>query len=167
MTTAPHPRTDLPHWAQSVDDYTHQSTRRGTRIPGSIGSIVVNALLLYAANHLLEWQVPWITPVWSDVLWTVDLTLEVSIAANVLFLLIDTRWFRNLAGAISSAVAVMSTWWVYTIFPFDLGSAGANDVARLALLAVLVATGIAALVMTIVAVAQFVRAVAIGYPEED
>jgi hypothetical protein len=163
MTSAPQPCTDLPDWAQSVDDYTSppgrgRADRLAARVSGSIGSIVTNALLLYAANHLLDWQFPWITPAWSDVLWAVDLTLEVSIVANVLFLMVDARWFRNLVGAISCAVAVMATWWLFIIFPFDFGSASVNNVVELALVAVLVVTGIAAMVMVISAVAHFVHA---------
>jgi hypothetical protein len=124
---------------------------------GYLGSIVVNALLLYAAHHLLDWQVGWITPTWSAVLWAVDLTLEISMAANALFLFIGSAWLRHGVGAISCAVAAVATGWVYSIFPFDFGSAVANDVARFSLLALTFGTAIAALVMVVLAMLGFVK----------
>ncbi len=70
-----------------------------------------NAVLLYAAQHVLEWQIGWITPTWSNVLWAVDLTLEVSIVVNALYLIVDARWFRNLAEAVSCGIAAAANWW--------------------------------------------------------
>lgn len=119
-----------------------------------MGSIVVNAILLYIAQHVLDWQIGWITPAWSDVLWAVDLTLEASIVINVLYLIIDARWFRNLGGAVSCGFAVLSTWWVYVIYPFEFGSASANDLARFALVLLIVATTIGMLVSAIVGMSQ-------------
>lgn len=133
-------------------------SRRAARASSSAGSIVINALLLYAAHHLLEWQVGWITPAWSDVLWAVDLTLEVSIVASALFLVISADWFRNLAGSISCATAVLATWWLYVIFPFDFGSSATNDLARLILTLVLIATVIATFVTALVAIVELLRA---------
>ena len=102
--------------------------RRTARVSGFVGSIVVNAIVLYVAHHVLEWQIGWITPAWSDVLWAVDLTLWVSIVTNALFLAIDAAWFRNLAGAIGCTFAVLATWWLYVVFPFDFDAAATNDV---------------------------------------
>ena len=73
--------------------------RDRTRTSGLIASIVVNGLLLYAAHHVLDWQIGWITARWSDVLWAVDLTLETSIVVNALYLMVNARWFRSLGGA--------------------------------------------------------------------
>jgi hypothetical protein len=47
-----------------------------SRTSGATGSSVVNNMLRYAAHHVLDWQVPWITLAWTDALWAVDLTLE-------------------------------------------------------------------------------------------
>lgn len=119
---------------------------------------MINALLLYVAQHLLEWQVGWITPAWLDVLWAVNLTLEVSIVASALFLLISADWFRNLAGSISCATAVLAAWWMYVVFPFDFGSPGTNDLARLVLILVLIATVIATFVTALLAIVELLRA---------
>jgi hypothetical protein len=131
--------------------------RRTARASGFVGSIVVNAILLYVAHHVLDWQIGWITPAWSDVLWAVDLTLWASILTNALFLAIDAAWFRNLAGAIGCTFAVLATWWLYVVFPFDFDAAAINDVVRLALGALVLATALATVVMAILAVVEVVR----------
>lgn len=133
------------------------NARPAPRTSGSIGSILINAILLYAAHHVLEWQISWITPAWSDVLWAIDLTLEVSIAVNVLFLLFGARSFRNLAGAVSCAVAVLATWWLYVVFPFDFGSAATNDVARVLLIVGVGAMIVATLASALVGVVELAR----------
>src|SRR5207248_571127 len=131
--------------------------QRTMRTSGFVGSIVVNAIVLYAAHHVLEWQVDWITPAWSDVLWAVDLTLWASIIGNVLFMTIDAAWFRNLAGAIGCAFAVIAAWWLYVVFPFDFAASATNDVVRLGLAAVVLATALATIVMAILALVELVR----------
>ena len=55
---------------------------RETGQSGFLGSVVVNLALIYVAHHLLEWQIGWVTPAWSDVLWAVDLTLEDTVAGG-------------------------------------------------------------------------------------
>jgi hypothetical protein len=156
MSSTPRTRTDLPKWAQQVDNDA-RADRMRDRGSGYLGSIVVDALLLYAAHHLLDWQVGWITPTWSAVLWAVDVTLEISMVANVLLLFIGSGWLRRVVGAISCAIAAVATGWVYAIFPFDFGSAVANDVARFGLLGLTFGTAIAALVMVVLAMLEFLK----------
>src|SRR5260370_40120123 len=110
------------------------ATPRTSRGSGYLGSIVINALLLYAVGHLGEWQMGWITPAWSDVVWALSLSLEVSIAANALFLVYDREWFRYPLLAACSLVALQAAYVLYAVFPFGFGIAW-NDIARLGLLA--------------------------------
>jgi hypothetical protein len=130
---------------------------RGSRVSGYIGAIVVNGILLYAANHLLEWQVPWITAAWSDVLWAINLTLQVSIMLNALYIAFDVGWFRHLGEAVNAAVALLATWWIYLVFPFDFGSAEAEGLTRLILIVVAVVTAIGMLVSAVAGVVDLVR----------
>jgi hypothetical protein len=161
MNPTPHISTEAPQWSRATYDADVRrpgETSRAARSGGFVGSIVVNAIVLYIAHHVLEWQIGWITPAWSDVLWAVDLTLWASIVANALYLAFDAVWFRNLAGAVSCGLAVLATWWVYVVFPFDFGVTATNDLVRLALAALLLATAIATVVLFILAVVEVVRA---------
>ena len=132
-------------------------TRRGAN--GYVGSIVVNALLLYGVGRLVEWQIGWITPAWSEVVWALSLSLEVSIAANALFLVYDHDWFRYPVLAVCTLAAFQAVYVLYTVFPFDFGIAW-NDIARLALLALILAVGIGTIVTAVLAVLHLLRAAA-------
>ena len=133
--------------------------RRPVRSNGYVGSIVVNALLLYAVGHLGDWQIGWITSAWSDVVWALNLSLEVSLVANALFFLYDHDWFRYPVLAVCSLFALQAVYVLYAVFPFDFGFAW-NDIARLALLALILAIGIGALVTAVLAVLHLARAAA-------
>ena len=132
---------------------------RMVRSNGYVGSIVVTAVLLYGVGHLVEWQIGWITPAWSDVVWALNLSLEVSLAANALFFLYDHDWFRYPVLAVCSLFALQAVYVLYAVFPFDFGFAW-NDIARLALLALVLAIGIGVIVTAVLAVLHLARAAA-------
>jgi hypothetical protein len=129
----------------------------GARSGSYVLAIVINALLLYVVHHLVAWGVSFITPAWNDVLWAVDLSLQATIFANVLFLIYDARWFHSLVQVVPAGVAVLALWWIYQIFPFDLGSAGMNDLGRLGLIALMLAAAIGTLATAVVGIVDLVR----------
>lgn len=118
----------------------------GARRFGYIISIAVNLVLLYLANGVPNWDVPLITNDWPDVLWIVNLSLEATIVANLVFLAYDPRWFRHGVQIILNALSIVVIFTLYRVFPFDLGQEQYNQIARLALLAGIVAVGIAVIV---------------------
>ena len=151
MTTMP--RTQAAHPAARVAPHS------GARSGGYLLAIIINAVLLYIAHHVLAWDVRFITPAWDDVLWAVDWSLQATIVANVLFLVYDVRWFHSLVQVVPAGVAVLSLWWMYQIFPFDFGSVGMNDVARLGLVLLTIAAAIGTLVAAVVGIVDLVRCV--------
>jgi hypothetical protein len=104
--------------------------------------LVVNAILLYAAHHLLPWGVPFLTPAFADVLWAIDLSLGAAIIANALFMAYDPAWFRQLSQAGLDFFSLVSTYTLYRVFPFDFELAWWNDVAAGVLVVAMVATTI-------------------------
>ncbi len=54
---------------------------------------------------------------------------------------------------------VLASWWLYVIYPFDFGSATANDLARFGLVLLIVAATIGMLVNTMVGIVQLARRV--------
>jgi hypothetical protein len=144
---------------QAAPRNTRAAACAGTRSGGYVLAIVINALLLYVVNHLVAWDVGFITPAWNDVLWAVELSLQATIVANVLFLVYDARWFHCLVQAAAGVVAVVALWWVYQIFPFDFGSVGMNDLARLGLVLVTIAAAIGTLVTAVIGFVELVRLV--------
>jgi hypothetical protein len=113
---------------------------------------VVDLLLLYCAQHVLEWGVPWFTPAWEDVLWAVNLSLVVSIAGSALLLAYDAPWFRRVVEMTTTGLALLASYWMYVVFPFDFGAL--DTVMRFALAALTMALAIATIVVTVLAVVE-------------
>ena len=125
-----------------------QGEREGSRgrRAGYIASIVANVVLLYVADHLLEWGVPFLTPAFGDVLWWIHLSLEATIVANLVLLAYDARWFRGLVQVGLIGIAFVVTAILYAWFPFDFGRLVWNELAHVCLVLVMIALAIAAVV---------------------
>jgi hypothetical protein len=119
--------------------------------------VVVNAILLYAAHHLLAWGVPFLTPAFSDVLWAIDLSLGAAIIANALFIAYDPAWFRYLSQACLNLFSLVSTYTLYRVFPFDFEPVGWNDIVGVLLVVVMVATAIGFIVHLAQAIGEGLR----------
>ena len=118
---------------------------RGARRSGYVLAIVINAVMIYLIDQVPGWELAFVTPAFVDVIGWLDLSLVASIVANTLYLGYDARWFRNLLGAATSAAALASSWMLYAVFPFELGG-GIDELARLGLLLVCFACGVAIVV---------------------
>lgn len=118
----------------------------GARRFGYLVTIVVELVLLYLANGAPDWNVPFITNDWPDVLWALNLSLGATLVANVLFLAFDPWWFRRAAQVVLNAFSILSTLVMYRVFPFEFGRPLYNQVARVALLVAVIALAIAIIV---------------------
>ena len=87
---------------------------------GYVVAVLVNAGLLYVAENLLAWNVPYVTEDWVAVLWAVRLSLVAGLAANAMYVAYDAAWFRHLTGIGTGALALLSMVITYAVFPFDL-----------------------------------------------
>lgn len=131
--------------------------RRRSRTSGYIGSIVIDVIFIYAVQHLLDWNVPWITSAWSDAAWVVSLSLTISIVANALLLAYDEAWFHNLVEFVAISATLLAAYWMYVVLPFDFGSEW-NSLAHLVFVAVLIALAIATAVTAVLAIVEVLRA---------
>ncbi len=85
---------------------------------GYIVSIVVFILLLYIVRHLREWGLHFLTEDFNRCLFYIQLSLYVSIGAQVLFIFYDNRWFKHLIQVIVNIASALSLIMIYVIFPF-------------------------------------------------
>ena len=120
---------------------------RAARMLGSLAAIVVNVVLWYIVHDLPRWDLSFIIArLYPRVLPAIELSLGASIVSNVLFLAFDPPWFRRLGRAATNLVSLYSMYVVYRVYPFDFGSAGANQVVRVLMLLGMIATGIGTIV---------------------
>lgn len=84
-----------------------------------IGAIVVNIVLFYIFNNLLNWQVYFITNAFNEVLWIINLAIAASIIGNIFLLMFDPEWFRHIIKIILNIFAVTAVYSLYSVFPFS------------------------------------------------
>lgn len=109
----------------------------GVRRFGYFMAILVNAAMMYVANHLLDWNVPFLTEDFSQCLWAINMSFGATIFINCIFMVFDRRWFRSLMESINSVFSLISGYIFYRIFPLDL-PAGMERWANMGLVILLV-----------------------------
>ncbi len=109
-----------------------------------IGAIIVNIILLYIFNNLLNWHIYFVTNVFNEVLWIINLSIVVHIIGNFLMLLYRPEWFRHITKIVLNIVAFAVVYLVYTVFPFNFYNSffnwGLSIILILALIGIIIAT---------------------------
>lgn len=99
-------------------DRTSTSRTRG----GSIGSAVVNALLLYGINIWPGWRiVPFLTADMDRVLDLINATLVAGIVVNLVCAVIRSRALLALGNLVSIGIGLTALLRLWEVFPLDFG----------------------------------------------
>lgn len=117
-----------------------------SRQAGYVAAIVVNGLIAYAANNLLDWDiVPFLTTDFERVLPAINLSLGITIAVNFLRLAYDAPWFTRITEVISLTFSLAASLRVFRVFPFDFDGRPAvfEPLFRLMLIVAIVGSAIA------------------------
>ena len=109
-----------------------------TRRVGYIVSILIMIVIIYVLRHLRQWGVTFLNEDFENALFYIELSIYVSIAANVLFIFYDNRWFKHLLQGISKIFGALALIMVYVIFPFIIESETWVKWIRIALLVVFI-----------------------------
>lgn len=108
------------------------------RRAGYVAAIIINLILLYVANNLLAWRVPFITSEFVVPLQYLNISLIATAIANLLFFYYDPDWFLAISRTALNVIGVIVAYVFYTTFPFDFSSFGAEGLftllARIALI---------------------------------
>jgi hypothetical protein len=104
---------------------------------GYIISILVNILLIYIANNILNWNISLITKDFAKCLWAINLSLGVTIFINFIFIFFDRKWFKNLMQAFGNVFAFISGFVFWRVFPLNL----TESMARLVNFALIISLG--------------------------
>lgn len=87
---------------------------------GYIISIIIMIVMIYVLRHLREWGMTFLTADFSKCLFYIELSIYISIGAQVLLILYDNRWFKHLIQGLSSIAGALALIMIYVIFPFDI-----------------------------------------------
>jgi hypothetical protein len=95
--------------------------------PGYVAAIVVQAAMLWVANHLLEWGWPsFLTSSFEQVLPWIAASIIVSMAVNACFIVWDRGWFRALGDTATATMGVAVGVVTWDVFPFDFSGWGTD-----------------------------------------
>lgn len=111
-----------------------------------IGAIVVNIILLYIFNNLLNWQVYFITNALNEVLWIINIAITATIIGNIIFLFFNPEWFRHILKIILNIFAFTAVYSIYSVFPFNFSSFLIDWSATIALIFIMLGITVATII---------------------
>ncbi|MEW6010775.1 MAG: hypothetical protein CIT03_03830 [Methanobacterium sp.] len=82
-------------------------------------AIVVNIIIWYIANNILNWNISFITPEFSQVLGILNVLILSTIGANIIFLAYYRGWLHNLLKIILNVLGLLVASAFYQVFPFS------------------------------------------------
>ena len=89
---------------------------------GNIGSVLVNAVLLWGINVWPGWKaVPFLTADMERVLGMINASLTAGIIANLIFVVIRNRGVMALGNLAVLGIGLAATLRMLEVFPFDFG----------------------------------------------
>lgn len=108
-------------------------------------STAVDLILLYIANNIIHWNFQFIAASFTDVLWAINLSLIVSIVANISLILYNHSWFKISSKIIVSFTALIAAITILTVFPFVI-----NQFILIVGLKIIIILGIIASIVSII-----------------
>jgi hypothetical protein len=133
---------------------THPS---GSRRIGYIASILFMILFIYILRHLRQWGVNFLTSDFEKCLYYIELSIYISIAAQLIFIFYDNSWFRHILKGLSNIASAVATIMVYVIYPFDFHDATWNKWIRIGILILFILSLISILVELIKGIRDLIR----------
>lgn len=129
------------------------SVARGARRFGYGVAVVINLVLIWVVQNIVEWDViPFLTEEFAEVVPITTFSLVVSALFNLVFMIRDTGRLKSAMDLMSTAVAFAVVVRTYQVFPFEFQSEfwdGTAHVLMVIVMVALVAAVIAQLVQLI------------------
>lgn len=120
--------------------------RSGARRVGYVVTIIVNFILLFVFNNLLNWRVPFLTESFVTPLLFFNASFAAGIIGNALFLIYDARWIRHIVQIILNVISFAAIYVLFNVFPFNFPSELWDLVAQIVLILTLVGISIGTIV---------------------
>jgi hypothetical protein len=105
-------------------------------------SVIVSIILLMVFNTLPVWNIPFLTGSYIKCLWAIDLSIGSTIIVNFVFLFYEKEWFRHFMQIFLDIFALIAAIVLYYVFPFSFSSKVWENTASIALIIIMVITGI-------------------------
>jgi hypothetical protein len=87
---------------------------------GYVVVIIIMFVFLYLVRNYERWGLNFLTADFPKCMIYIELSIYASIAANVLFIFYDNKWFKHLAQVLTGVFSALSLIMIYVIFPITL-----------------------------------------------
>lgn len=111
-----------------------------------VGAIVVNIILLYIFNNLLNWHIYFITNALNEILWVINIAITATIIGNIILLIFNPEWFRHIIKIILNIFAFTAVYSIYSVFPFNFSSFLIGWSVTIALIFIMVGIAVATII---------------------
>ena len=125
---------------------------RQARQFGYLVAVAINAVMLYVANRLLEWEWPaFLTQDFDQVLPIVQASLIAGVVINLAYVWFDAPWFKSVGQIVISAIGLAVAVRMFTVFPFDFSryDFAWDTVARAVIVVAMIGSALAIVVETL------------------
>ncbi len=111
-----------------------------------VGAIVVNIILLYIFNNLLNWHVYFISNALNEILWIINIAITATIIGNIMLFVFNPEWFRHIIKIILNIFAVTAVYSIYSVFPFNFSSFLIEWSVTIALIFIIIGIAVATII---------------------
>jgi len=95
---------------------------KGNRKVGYAVAVLVNAVMIWVADSITSWGIPFITDSFTAVQWAFNLSFLAAIIGNLLLILHDPKWFHGFVRLVMNSFGFVVALTVFFIFPFDFSA---------------------------------------------
>ena len=111
-----------------------------------VGAIVVNIILLYIFNNLLNWHIYFITNALNEILWVINIAITATIIGNIILLIFNPEWFRHIIKIILNIFAFTAVYSIYSVYPFNFSSFLIEWSVTIALIFIMIGIAVATII---------------------
>ena len=125
------------------------------RMADYIFSVIFNIAFLVVVNKVPDWNIPFVTDSFPDVLWALNTSLAVSLAGNLILIVLHPRFLHHLFNAVFAVFGILATSVLLSVFPFDFSQVvdeWLNILVRIALIVGIVGSAIGVVVNIVKAI---------------
>ncbi len=156
---------EMPDWAKKIENWgdhfwdkkdLSSKKEKEPKRSAYVAAIVVNVILVFVFNNLLNWHIPWLTSEFIIPLWVFNVSFGATILFNIIFLIYNEKWLRTLSQLLLNVISLAVISTLYEIFPFSLSTTH-EGWARIALIVMLIGILIAIIVEFIKLISYIIR----------
>ncbi|MCX6808834.1 MAG: hypothetical protein NTW50_04180 [Candidatus Berkelbacteria bacterium] len=146
----------LPEWAEELGDDAHKEwdkmakrEKPRNRHFRYVVAVIINAVLFWFFNNLANFHIPFLAASYTNVLFVLNLSIGLTILANLLLIIHDGHWFRGFLRLIQHSLSLVFVATLYVVFPFDFSvyqGANFDSIVHILLLIGIVGTAISIIV---------------------